>query len=86
MAKTERPKARDPKKAQDYMDGKAVDRGNAADKRRAKEAAMDKADKKACGGKMKKGCQEGLRRQVSRHGRGQQGRALHALGIKHELR
>ena len=56
--KSLRPKARDPKKAQDFMEGQAVKRGNTAAKRRAKEAAMDekakKPMKKAYGGKMGK--------------------------------
>lgn len=57
MAKSTRPKARDPKKADDFMAGQAVKRGNNAARRRAKEAAMDekakKPMKKMCGGKMK---------------------------------
>ena len=56
--KSKRPMARDPKKAQDYMDGQAVKRGNNAAKRRAKEAAMEekakKPMKKMSGGKMDK--------------------------------
>lgn len=53
MAK--RPKARDPKKAADFMAGQAVKRGNTADSRRAKEAAMDKKDKKPVAKKAKGG-------------------------------
>jgi len=56
--KSKRPKARDPKKAQDYMDGQAVKRGNNDAKRRAKQAAMEekakKPMKKMSGGKMDK--------------------------------
>lgn len=52
--KSKRPKARDPKKAQDFMDGQAVKRGNTAAKRRAEEASsLEKAKKKMAGGKMK---------------------------------
>jgi len=59
LTKSKRPKARDPKKAQDYMDGKAVESGNRAAERRAKEAAMDEkakkpVTKKMSGGKMAK--------------------------------
>jgi len=53
MAK--RRKARDPKAAQDFMDGKAVKAGNRAAERRAKEAAMDKKDKKPVAKKVKGG-------------------------------
>ena len=44
--KSKRPMARDAKKAQDFMDGQAVKRGNNDAKRRAKEAAMDEKAKK----------------------------------------
>lgn len=55
-SKSKRPMARDAKKAQDYMDGQAVKRGNNAARRRAKEAAMDEkakkpVSKKASGGR-----------------------------------
>ena len=56
--KPKRPKARNPKSAQDFLDGKAVKRGNSDAERRAKEKAMDEKDKKpakkAYGGKMAK--------------------------------
>lgn len=57
--KSKRPKARDPKKAQAFLDAQAVKRGNTAAKRRASEAAMDEQAKKPVprkryGGKMGK--------------------------------
>jgi hypothetical protein len=44
--KSKRPKARDPQKAQAFLDAQAVKRGNAAANRRANEAAMDEEAKK----------------------------------------